>query len=59
MMTIVQIRDVMAICSCFSVIKTTKRDRAMMSTELDDSTGRHCVLVCVDSYVLTIFILIP
>ena len=59
MMTIVQIGDVMAICSCFSVIKTTKRDGTMMSTELDDSTGRHCVLVCIDSYILTTFILIP
>ena len=48
-------------CDCnmlrFSVIKTTKRDRAMMSTELDDSTWRLCVRVCVDTFIITIFIL--
>ena len=39
------------------VLKTIKRDRALMSTELDDSTGRLCVLVCVDTFIITIFIL--
>ena len=28
-----------------------------MSTERDDSTGRLCVLVCVDTFIITIFIL--
>ena len=39
------------------VLKTTKRDQAMMSTELDDCIGRLCVLVCVDTFIITIFIL--
>ena len=42
---------------CFSGINTTKRGRAMMSTELDDSTGRLCVLVCIDNFIIRIFIL--
>ena len=52
MMIVVTTGDMLAIHPVFSVIKTTRRDQSMLSTELDNSTGQFCVLVCGNAFIL-------